>query len=224
MTTKPASAFIVMAHIDGDTLQNLLGSGDHLGISECVELFAPIANCLDYIHGQGVIHRNVKPANIIVKRPRGAALSDFSLAQTRTPSKFILPARVAGTPTFMSPEQARGEAVDGRSDLFSFGCILNSAIRLLLRCDLGVERLLIEPSGRLKFCCWCGASRIVLTTNSRCHRSPVRNWLWGDHNMALEELHSHDVGERLELRAKRQVLLRRTLHPESMSRGRRLSP
>ena len=124
MTTKPASAFIVMAHIDGDTLQNLLGSGDHLGISECVELFAPIANCLDYIHGQGVIHRNVKPANIIVKRPRGAALSDFSLAQTRTPSKFILPARVAGTPTFMSPEQARGEAVDGRSDLFSFGCIL----------------------------------------------------------------------------------------------------
>ena len=113
-----------MAHIDGDTLQNLLGSGDHLGISECVELFAPIANCLDYIHGQGVIHRNVKPANIIVKRPRGAALSDFSLAQTRTPSKFILPARVAGTPTFMSPEQARGEAVDGRSDLFSFGCIL----------------------------------------------------------------------------------------------------
>ena len=89
MTTKPASAFIVMAHIDGDTLQNLLGSGDHLGISECVELFAPIANCLDYIHGQGVIHRNVKPANIIVKRPRGAALSDFSLAQTRTPSKFI---------------------------------------------------------------------------------------------------------------------------------------
>ena len=113
-----------MAHIDGDTLQNLLGSDDHLGISECVELFAPIANCLDYIHGQGVIHRNVKPANIIVKRPRGAALSDFSLAQTRTPSKFILRARVAGTPTFMSPEQARGEAVDGRSDLFSFGCIL----------------------------------------------------------------------------------------------------
>ena len=66
----------------------------------------------------------MKPANIIVKRPKGAALSDFSLAQTRAPSQFILPAQVAGTPTFMSPEQARGEAVDGRSDLFSFGCIL----------------------------------------------------------------------------------------------------
>ena len=124
VTTKPASAFIVMAHIDGDTLRDLLQSGDHLGLSECVDLFSDVANCLDYIHGEGVVHRNVKPANIIVKRPAGAALADFSLAQTRTPSKFTLPSWVSGTPTFMSPEQARGQAVDGRSDLFSFGCIL----------------------------------------------------------------------------------------------------
>ncbi len=124
VTTKPASAFIVMAHVDGDKLHHLLQSGDHLELSECVKLFAHVANCLDYIHGQGVVHRNVKPANIIVKRPSGAALSDFSLAQTRSPSKFVVPAQVAGTPTFMSPEQARGEAVDGRSDLFSFGSIL----------------------------------------------------------------------------------------------------
>ena len=124
VTTKPASAFIVMAHIDGDTLRDLLQTGDHLGLSECVDLFSDVANCLDYIHGEGVVHRNVKPANIIVKRPAGAALADFSLAQTRTPSKFTLPSWVSGTPTFMSPEQARGQAVDGRSDLFSFGCIL----------------------------------------------------------------------------------------------------
>ena len=114
VATKPASAFIVMAHIEGNTLQDLLRTGDHLGLSECIEFFSDVASCLDYIHGEGVVHRNVKPANIIVKRLAGTALADFSLAQTRTPSKFTLPARVSGTPSFMSPEQARGQAVDGR--------------------------------------------------------------------------------------------------------------
>ena len=124
VTTKPASAFIVMAHVDGDTVHDLLGTGSRIGLSECIDLFSDVANCLDYIHGQGVVHRNVKPANIIAKRPAGAVLTDFSLAQTRTPSKFTLSTWVSGTPTFMSPEQARGEAVEGRSDLFSLGCVL----------------------------------------------------------------------------------------------------
>ncbi len=124
VVTKPASAFVVMAHIEGDTLHTVLEAKKRLGLSECIDVFSHVANGLDYIHDNGVIHRNVKPVNIIVKRPAGAALVDFSLAQAPTASRFTLPHRVSGTPSFMSPEQARGEAVDGRSDLFSFGCIL----------------------------------------------------------------------------------------------------
>jgi len=73
VTTKPASAFIVMAHVEGDGLHNLLRSGDHLGLSECIELLAHLASCLDYIHGQGVVHHLLGVALIRNKKWRKEA-------------------------------------------------------------------------------------------------------------------------------------------------------
>ncbi len=122
--TKPASAFIVMASVDGDRLQSVLAARKRLEPFECIQVLSGIATGLDYVHKRGVIHRNVKPANIIVTPSSTALLCDFSLAQTETPSQFVIPGSVVGTPSYMSPEQARGDKVEPRSDLFSLGCVL----------------------------------------------------------------------------------------------------
>ena len=124
VVTKPASALIVMASVDGDRLQSVLAARKRLELSECIQVLSGIASGLDYVHKQSVVHRNVKPANIIITPSSGALLSDFSLAQTETPSQFVVGAKVVGTPSYMSPEQARGEKVEPRSDLFSLGCVL----------------------------------------------------------------------------------------------------
>jgi serine/threonine protein kinase len=123
VVTKPASAFIVMAFVEGENLRSLLASKKRLALPDCINIITEIAEGLDYAHGKKVIHRNVKPANITVKSSSGAALTDFSLALTEAPSKFNVAARIVGTPAYMSPEAARGEKLDARSDFFSLGCI-----------------------------------------------------------------------------------------------------
>jgi serine/threonine protein kinase len=123
VVTKPASAFIVMAFVEGENLRSVLASKKRLELTQCIDIITDIAKGLDYAHEKKIIHRNVKPANITVKSSSGAALTEFSLALTDTPSKFNVAARIVGTPAYMSPEAARGEPLDARSDLFSLGCI-----------------------------------------------------------------------------------------------------
>ncbi|MBI4462856.1 MAG: protein kinase [Acidobacteria bacterium] len=120
-----ATPYIVMEHIGGRTLESLLAAqgGERLPVETALELAQQLAEALAYAHAQGIIHRDIKPANILVTPEGRAKITDFGIAKLAL-AQATLPGQILGTPSFMSPEQVSGDAVDGRSDLFSLGVIL----------------------------------------------------------------------------------------------------
>ena len=114
--------YLAMEYIAGVTLEQRLGQGAPLPLDEAVEIGVQIALGLAAAHDQGVVHRDVKPGNILLEAgTRRVKITDFGLAQFIGSTAGGV---IAGTPMFMSPEQARGAAVDERSDLFSLGKVL----------------------------------------------------------------------------------------------------
>ena len=125
---ETSDPFIVMEYIEGLTLRELLArKGKKLSPDDALRIAEELAEALDYAHAQGVVHRDIKPANILVTKDGQAKIGDFGIAQLDL-SHMTLPGRVLGTPAYMSPEQLEGEQVDGRSDLFSLGAILYTAL------------------------------------------------------------------------------------------------
>jgi serine/threonine protein kinase len=117
-------AFIVMEYIAGQSLDRLLsGTTKKLPLNTALQLTQELAEALDHAHAQGVVHRDMKPANILVTHEGHAKIADFGIAKLNL-AHLTLPSQALGTPAYMSPEQLEGEAVDGRSDLFSLGAIL----------------------------------------------------------------------------------------------------
>ena len=117
-------AFIVMEFVAGQSLDRLLaGKTKKLPLDTALRLSEELAEALDHAHGQGVVHRDMKPANILVTPEGHAKIADFGIAKVNLAS-LTIPGRALGTPAYMSPEQLEGEPVDKRSDLFSLGAIL----------------------------------------------------------------------------------------------------
>src|SRR5579863_7526426 len=118
------NAFIVMEFIAGQSLDRLLSEKTKkLPLDTALLLTEELAEALDHAHGQGVIHRDMKPANILVTPEGHAKIADFGIAKMNM-AYLTIPDRALGTPAYMSPEQLEGEPVDKRSDLFSLGAIL----------------------------------------------------------------------------------------------------
>ncbi len=116
--------FFVMAFVDGDTLGARVRRNGALKASDAARVLREVAWALAYAHGQRVIHRDVKPENILLERESGRALvADFGIARGVDAPGFSGEHEVVGTPEYMSPEQATGEPADGRSDIYALGVV-----------------------------------------------------------------------------------------------------
>jgi WD40 repeat protein/serine/threonine protein kinase len=117
--------YLVMEYVAGVSLQERLDRTGPLGLTEVLRIGAQVAAGLAAAHTQGLIHRDVKPANILLENGvERVKLTDFGLARAADDASLTQSGVVAGTPQYMAPEQARGEAVDPRADLFSLGSVL----------------------------------------------------------------------------------------------------
>jgi serine/threonine-protein kinase len=114
--------YIAMEFMQGTTLQEMLAEKRILPADEAIHLSREICKGLDYAHAHGIVHRDVKPANIMITASGAVKIMDFGIAKTG--GSVTSTGQVLGTPNYMSPEQVKGRPLDGRSDLFSFGVIL----------------------------------------------------------------------------------------------------
>jgi serine/threonine-protein kinase len=116
--------FYVMEYAEGESLRARLDRGVPMAPAEACRLFEPLFDALTYLHGRGVTHRDIKPSAIYVTAQGVPRLLDFGLAIEAGLDDLTQPGTLIGTPAYMSPEQFRGEAVDGRADLFSLGAVI----------------------------------------------------------------------------------------------------
>ncbi|GAA2316006.1 Stk1 family PASTA domain-containing Ser/Thr kinase [Streptomyces kunmingensis] len=118
--------YIVMEYVDGSTLRELLHSGRKLLPERAMEMTVGILQALEYSHRAGIVHRDIKPANVMLTRNGQVKVMDFGIARAMGDSGMTMTqtAAVIGTAQYLSPEQAKGEQVDARSDLYSTGCLL----------------------------------------------------------------------------------------------------
>ncbi len=125
-TASAVVPYIVMEYVDGQTLRQLLASGRRLLPERALEITAGILAALDYSHRHGIVHRDIKPANVMLTRTGDVKVMDFGIARALADASATMTAAsaVMGTAQYLSPEQARGEVVDARSDLYSTGCVL----------------------------------------------------------------------------------------------------
>ena len=115
--------FIVMEHVPGRSCAELLRERGHLDVEEAVELVAQACRGLDYAHRNGVVHRDVKPGNLLVTDEGVVKLADFGIAKATEQSSITQVGSVLGTAAYLAPEQARGEPAGPRADLYSLGVV-----------------------------------------------------------------------------------------------------
>jgi serine/threonine protein kinase/transposase-like protein len=118
--------FMVMDYVEGTSLRQLIDDQTALPVSRGIRIAEQVCRALSYAHEQGLIHRDVKPSNILVDKEDQAVLTDFGIARGMEADEPGLTAAglTVGTPEYMSPEQVRGDPLDGRSDLYSLGIVL----------------------------------------------------------------------------------------------------
>jgi serine/threonine protein kinase/beta-lactam-binding protein with PASTA domain len=117
--------YIVMEYVDGQTLREIVKTTGPMSQQRVIEVMADVCAALDFSHRHNIIHRDVKPANIMITRGGAVKVMDFGIARALGEGQNVTQtAAVIGTAQYLSPEQARGEAVDARSDVYAAGCVL----------------------------------------------------------------------------------------------------
>lgn len=117
--------YMSLEFLEGDDLHKIIKKKGKLTLQETIDIIAPTAEALDYVHRRNLVHRDVKSSNIFLANGNRPVLTDFGIAYAReSESNLTRAGEVIGTPEFMSPEQASGVKVDGRSDLFSLGIVI----------------------------------------------------------------------------------------------------
>ena len=126
MSTGTSIPFIVMEFVDGKTVRELLNEGHRLLPERTLEIVSGVLRALEYSHQAGIVHRDIKPGNVMVTRNGDIKVMDFGIARAMSDAQATMTqtAQVIGTAQYLSPEQARGERVDTRSDLYSTGCLM----------------------------------------------------------------------------------------------------
>jgi tetratricopeptide (TPR) repeat protein/tRNA A-37 threonylcarbamoyl transferase component Bud32 len=119
--------YLVMRYTDGGDLNGLLAGG--ITLARTIELLAQVAEALGYAHRQGVIHRDVKPANVLIGRDGDALLADFGIAKIYEDTLQLTgEGNMVGTPAYMAPEQLQGKSVDARTDIYALGVVLYQSL------------------------------------------------------------------------------------------------
>jgi serine/threonine-protein kinase len=118
------NSYLVMSYVQGKSLQDIIVERAPLPLEEARDIAAQVLDALDYAHKQGVVHRDVKPSNILVRPDRRAYLVDFGIALVLGQRRITKFGTNIGTPEYMSPEQIKAGPMDARTDVYSFGCVL----------------------------------------------------------------------------------------------------
>ncbi|MDV6309087.1 Stk1 family PASTA domain-containing Ser/Thr kinase [Gordonia amicalis] len=118
--------FIVMEYVDGDTLRDVLRANGPIAPRQAMTWMADVAAAMDFSHRNGIVHRDMKPANVMIDKSGAVKVMDFGIARAMSDSTSTMTqtSAVMGTAQYLSPEQARGIKVDPRSDIYSMGCVL----------------------------------------------------------------------------------------------------
>jgi eukaryotic-like serine/threonine-protein kinase len=116
--------YLAVGYVEGRSLAERLAGDGPLGVPELVRLAAEVGDGLEALHGRGIVHRDVKPANILLATDGTAVLGDFGLAKNRAWTVLTRPGQVLGTLAYLAPERIRGEPAAPLSDLYALGCVL----------------------------------------------------------------------------------------------------
>ncbi|MPY99869.1 MAG: Stk1 family PASTA domain-containing Ser/Thr kinase [Actinophytocola sp.] len=122
--------YIVMEYVEGRTLRDIVKTEGPLEPKRAMEIMADVCAALDFSHRHGIVHRDVKPANVMISKTGAVKVMDFGIARALHDGQAAMTqtAAVIGTAQYLSPEQARGESVDARSDVYAAGCVLYELI------------------------------------------------------------------------------------------------
>ncbi|OXM71302.1 Stk1 family PASTA domain-containing Ser/Thr kinase [Amycolatopsis vastitatis] len=122
--------YIVMEYVEGRTLRDIVKTEGPMSQKRAMEVMADVCAALDFSHRHGIVHRDVKPANVMITKNGAVKVMDFGIARAMHDgqSSMTQTAAVIGTAQYLSPEQARGESVDARSDVYAAGCVLYELI------------------------------------------------------------------------------------------------
>jgi len=122
---QEGSTYLVMRYIDAGTLKDLIAGRGPLELNEAARIMGQLGRALGYAHSQGIIHRDIKPTNVLIDEPGNAFLTDFGIAKlVAGTAQFTATGTIVGTPAYMSPEQCMGQTLDHRSDIYSLGIVL----------------------------------------------------------------------------------------------------